>query len=109
MQQATTLTEVRLATDQFGDFPLRPRRRLQHRQRCTSSRWRERSSSPPRPWRVSATGYVLALLLIFGSYYVDWTLIVFPVWVLPLGLHILIDNLRGMSSPATDISGQPRI
>ncbi len=39
-------------------------------------------------------GYLLALVLIFGSFYIDWTLVVFPTWVLLVSLHILLDNLR---------------
>jgi hypothetical protein len=39
-------------------------------------------------------GYVLALLLLLGSYYIAWSFIVFPVWVLLISIHILLDNLR---------------
>ena len=39
-------------------------------------------------------GYGLALLLLFGSYYVSWSFVVFPFWVFLLSACILIDNLR---------------
>jgi len=46
------------------------------------------------PRWIAVLGYLLALLLIFGSYLVDWTLFAFPVWVLLLSVYILLDNLR---------------
>jgi hypothetical protein len=39
-------------------------------------------------------GYVLALILLLGSYYINWGFIVLPVWVLLISVHILIDNFR---------------
>jgi hypothetical protein len=39
-------------------------------------------------------GYVLALLLLIGSYYLSWSFIVLPVWVLLISIYIFIDNLR---------------
>jgi len=46
------------------------------------------------PRWIAILGYLLALVLIFGSFYVDWALVVFPLWVLLVSLHILLDNLR---------------
>jgi len=46
------------------------------------------------PRWMAILGYLLALVLIFGSFYIDWTLVVFPMWVLLVSLHILLDNLR---------------
>jgi len=46
------------------------------------------------PRWIAVLGYLLALLLIFGSDFVDWTLLAFPVWVLLLSVYILRDNLR---------------
>jgi hypothetical protein len=37
-------------------------------------------------------GYLIALVLLFGSYYVDWSLMVFPFWVLLVSLSILWDS-----------------
>jgi len=39
-------------------------------------------------------GFVLAILLIFGSGYFDSLLFVFPVWVLLLSGNVLAENLR---------------
>ena len=39
-------------------------------------------------------GFLLALALLIGSYYVGWSLAVMPVWVLLISVFILIDNLR---------------
>jgi hypothetical protein len=40
-------------------------------------------------------GYALSLLLLFGSYYISWSFLVFPLWVILLSICILADNLRG--------------
>jgi hypothetical protein len=37
-------------------------------------------------------GYVVAVALLFGSYYVDWSLLVFPLWVLLVSACILVDE-----------------
>jgi hypothetical protein len=50
------------------------------------------------PRRIAILGYVAALVLIFGSFYVDWAFVVFPLWVLLVSLHILLDNLRPRAS-----------
>src|SRR4051794_27384458 len=39
-------------------------------------------------------GFLLACILLVGSYYLSWSIVVFPVWVLLLSIHILIYNLR---------------
>ncbi len=39
-------------------------------------------------------GFLLALALLAGSYYVGWSLAVMPVWVLLVSVFILVDNLR---------------
>ena len=38
--------------------------------------------------------YALALLILFGSRYISWTVLAFPLWVLLISVYILIDNLR---------------
>ena len=40
-------------------------------------------------------GYLLSLLLLFGSYYISWSFLVFPLWVILLSICILADNFRG--------------
>jgi hypothetical protein len=37
-------------------------------------------------------GYVVAVTLLIGSYYVDWSLLVFPLWVLLVSGCILLDE-----------------
>lgn len=37
-------------------------------------------------------GYVVAVILLIGSYYFDWSLIVFPTWVCLVSLSILLDR-----------------
>jgi hypothetical protein len=39
-------------------------------------------------------GFVLALAVLVGSYYVGWSLVVLPAWVLLVSVYILIDTLR---------------
>ena len=42
-------------------------------------------------------GYALALLLLFGSYYISWSFFIFPLWVLLLSIFILAQNFRQRS------------
>jgi hypothetical protein len=44
-------------------------------------------------------GYALALVLLVGSYYSTWPIVVLPLWVLLLSVIILLDNIR--PRPAT--------
>jgi hypothetical protein len=46
------------------------------------------------PRWLAVFGYVLSLLLLFGSYYVRWSFVVFPMWVFLISFCILADNLR---------------
>jgi hypothetical protein len=46
-------------------------------------------------------GYALALLVLFGSYQITWSFVVFPVWVFITSTYILIDNIRRSSDMAT--------
>ncbi|MGE0094479.1 MAG: hypothetical protein AB7M05_20855 [Alphaproteobacteria bacterium] len=43
---------------------------------------------------VAYLGYVLALMLLFGSGVSRWSFMVFPLWVLIVSLYVLFDNLR---------------
>jgi hypothetical protein len=47
---------------------------------------------------IALLGYGLALILLFGSYYMSWSFIVLPIWVFLISVHILIDNLRRRES-----------
>src|SRR6266436_5907639 len=46
------------------------------------------------PRWIAYAGYLLALLLLLGSYYISWSFAVLPVWVLLISVHVLTDNLR---------------
>lgn len=37
-------------------------------------------------------GYVVAVVLLIGSYYLDWSILVFPLWVLLVSICILLDK-----------------
>ena len=50
-------------------------------------------------------GYVLALLLLIGSYYMSWSFVIFPLWVLLMSFLILRDNIRRSSEVAPSTSG----
>ncbi|QRM27734.1 hypothetical protein [Microvirga sp. VF16] len=50
------------------------------------------------PRWMAATGYALAALVLLGSFYLNWSIMVLPIWVLLISVHILIDNLRGRDS-----------
>jgi MFS family permease len=45
-------------------------------------------------------GYAIAVALLIGSYYVDWSLLVFPLWVLLVSGCILLDK-QTQSAPLT--------
>ena len=42
---------------------------------------------------LALVGYGLALLLLLSSRYIGWIILVFPLWILLISIHILIDNL----------------
>jgi len=52
-----------------------------------------RTGIAPR-W-IAILGFLLACILLVGSYYISWSIAVLPVWVFLLSIHILIYNLRG--------------
>jgi hypothetical protein len=49
-------------------------------------------------------GYVLAIALLLSGGVIAWIPSVFPVWVLLLSVHILIENLRGQRGLETRIA-----
>jgi hypothetical protein len=57
---------------------------------------------------IAFLGFAFAPLLLFSGRYMNWILLVFPVWVLLIGIDILIDNLRRTSQPATTNQGQAK-
>jgi hypothetical protein len=51
------------------------------------------------PRLLAISGYFIAVALLFGSYYYDWSLMVFPLWVLLVSLSILWDEKAVLASP----------
>jgi HAMP domain-containing protein len=49
------------------------------------------------PRYIGFLGYGLALFLLFGNPYLEWSFLVFPVWVLLLSTHVLANDLRRRS------------
>jgi hypothetical protein len=47
------------------------------------------------PRWMAGIGYALAALVLLGSFYLNWSIMVLPIWVLLISVHVLIDNLRG--------------
>jgi hypothetical protein len=46
------------------------------------------------PRWIAYVGFLLALLLLIGSYYISWSFAVLPVWVFLISVYVLADNLR---------------
>ena len=46
------------------------------------------------PRWLAILGFALALVLLFGSYYISWSFFVFPICVALISVSILADNLR---------------
>jgi hypothetical protein len=44
------------------------------------------------PRWLSIGGYVVAVVLLIGSYYLDWSILAFPLWVLLVSICILLDK-----------------
>jgi hypothetical protein len=51
------------------------------------------------PRWIALIGYLLALVLLIGSYHFGWSFAVLPVWVFLISVHILTDNLRRRQKP----------
>jgi hypothetical protein len=56
---------------------------------------------------IALLGYAFALFLLLSGRYIEWILMLFPLWVLLVSLYILIDSLRrlsqaGATSPGTN-------
>jgi len=52
------------------------------------------------PRWIAILGYVLALILLIGSYYISWSVVVLPIWVFLISIHLLIDKSRNLK-PST--------
>jgi hypothetical protein len=46
------------------------------------------------PRWIAFIGYLLALVLLIGSFYIAWSFAVLPAWVFLISVYILMDNLR---------------
>jgi hypothetical protein len=57
------------------------------------------------PRWIAVLGYVLALILLVGSYYLTWSFAVMPLWVLLISIHILIDNYRASGATVSPGAG----
>ncbi len=52
------------------------------------------------PRWLAILGFVLAVLLLFGSSYVSWSFLIFPAWVFMMSVNILIDTFHQTKSGA---------
>src|SRR6516162_8204760 len=43
---------------------------------------------------IAFLGYAFALFLLLSGRFIEWIILLFPLWVLLVSIHILIDNLR---------------
>jgi hypothetical protein len=56
------------------------------------------------PRWIALLGYLLALALLLSIAHFSWISLVFPMWVLLVSVHILVDDLRGKAqSPAPGV------
>ena len=54
-----------------------------------------RTAIAPR-W-IAFLGFLLAMILLIGSFFMSWSIAVLPLWVFLISVYILIDNLGGNS------------
>jgi hypothetical protein len=45
------------------------------------------------PRWLAIVGYALALMILFGSYHIAWSFVIFPLWVFTISACILIENM----------------
>lgn len=57
-----------------------------------------RTGIAPR-W-IAFLGFLLAMILLIGSFFISWSIAVLPLWVFLISVYILIDNLGGRSGIA---------
>ena len=55
------------------------------------------------PRWIAILGYVLALILLIGSYYISWSVVVLPIWVFLISIHLLTEKSRKLepNTPAS--------
>ena len=53
------------------------------------------------PRWLAILGFALALILLFGSFYISWSFLVFPLWVFLLSASILKDSIHRPSALTT--------
>ena len=46
------------------------------------------------PRWIAVVGYLLAPVLLIGSYYMSWSFAVLPMWVFLISIYIVVDNMR---------------
>jgi hypothetical protein len=46
------------------------------------------------PRWMAYVGFLLALVVLVGSYYITWSFVILPAWVFLISIHVLLDNLR---------------
>jgi hypothetical protein len=46
------------------------------------------------PRWIAVLGFMLASVLLLGSYYISWSIVVLPAWVLLISAYIIIEKLR---------------
>jgi hypothetical protein len=63
-----------------------------------------RTGFTPR-W-MALLGFACALFLLLSGRYMDWILLVFPLWVLLVSTYILMDNCRRPSQRVVTNPGQ---
>jgi hypothetical protein len=56
--------------------------------------------------RIASFGYAFALFLLLSGRYIEWILMLFPLWVLLVSIYILIDNLRRLPQVAAISPGR---
>ena len=78
-QQACTPDAVKLCSDTIPDIP-----------KTTACMKAHFTQLTPR-W-LAIGGYVVAVVLLIRSYYLDWSILVFPLWVLLVSICILLDK-----------------
>jgi len=54
------------------------------------------------PRWLAILGYALALMVLFGSYHIAWSFVVFPLWVFLVSVQILLENMRGRPEAAAE-------
>jgi len=54
---------------------------------------------------IALLGYAFALILLLSGRYIEWILLLFPLWVLLISIYILIDDFGRPSQAATTSPG----